>query len=265
MSRVRGPSTAAARPWRAPALQVIAATLALLTVPAAFAEYRALFTEPCQRPAGRPLPAVSGPYDYRTEKKGLGIVDGRHFTTRVENLIGVEPRILSSEFSFTLHGYPNHHRALAALVRWSEREKSDQPGNLDYSVDCYFRRALVWRPDDSIVRLMYADYLIRKGRTVDAGQHMEHVLATNPDSPLTQYTLGLLYLRMERFEDALVHAHKAIAMGVPQTDLRKKLQDLGRWRDPPEVASQPKADAPPTPPMPGTVGATPASAPPASR
>ena len=201
---------------------------------AAFAEYRVLFVEPCQRPPGRPFPAVSGPYDYRTEKRALAIVDGRHFTTRVENLIGVETRLLASEFSFTLHGYPNHHRALAALVRWAEREKSDQPGNLDYSVDCYFRRALVWRPDDNIVRLMYADYLIRRGKAVEAGSHMDQVLATNPESPLTHYTLGLLYLRIERYDEALARAHKAIETGVPHGELRKKLQDLGRWRDMPD-------------------------------
>jgi hypothetical protein len=246
-------------------LQSVAAALALLSGQAAVAEYRVLFTEPCQRPAGRPLPAVSGPYDYRTEKKGLGIVDGRHFTTRVENLVGVESRVLSSEFSFTLHGYPNHHRALAALIRWAEREKSDQPGNLDYSVDCYFRRALVFRSDDYIVRLLYADYLIRRGRTAEAGQHMDHVLATHPDSPLTHYTLGLLYLRSERFDEALKQAHKAIEMGVPHTELRKKLQDLGRWREQPEVPDPPPANAQSTAPLPGATGDAAASAPQAKR
>ena len=191
--------------------------------------------EPCLRSdSAHPRPAVSGPYDYRSPaNRGIvRMVETNHFTQQVENLVRGRTGPLAGEFSFVLHGFPNHHRALASLSRYGLRENSAQPGNLDYTVDCYFQRALRFRPDDLIVRMLFADYLSKIKRSDDASLQLDYVRGAAPDNPLTQYNVGLLYFQIGRYKDALAQAHLAMSMGMPRTDLKEKLQAKNLWTDP---------------------------------
>ena len=65
-----------------------------------------------------------GPYDYRTQRDKLLIVEQYHFTPSVENLIHGESGSLGNELSYTLNTSPNHHRALVAMMRLAERTKT---------------------------------------------------------------------------------------------------------------------------------------------
>ena len=70
-----------------------------------------------------------GPFDYRTHKKELEIVEGEHFTPEVERLergnrSGVNP---GGDIDYTLRASPNHHRALKAMMDLSRKEKRDPP------------------------------------------------------------------------------------------------------------------------------------------
>lgn len=199
------------------------------------------FVEPCVRTESFARPTTGGPFDYRNQRASLRTVESNHFIPQIENLIRGKTGPLAAELSFVLHSFPNHHRALAAVVRYGLREKSPQPGGLDYTVDCYFERALRFRPDDHIVRLLFADQLARTGRPNEALPQLAYVKAALPDNPLTQYNIGLLYLQIGHYEEALEQAHRAAALGVQQTRLRDELKAKGQWREPTEA---PAAAAP---------------------
>src|SRR4051812_47506028 len=53
-----------------------------------------------------------GPFDYRTSKDKLDIVEGAHFTPDVETLRSGSTGSLGADIDYTLRTSPNHHRAL---------------------------------------------------------------------------------------------------------------------------------------------------------
>src|SRR4249919_1218189 len=89
-----------------------------------------------------------GPYDYTNaydRANKIPIVEGAHFQPEVEALIR-SPTVgtLMGALDYTLRAVPNHHRALAAVARYAlgggSREKF-------YSAECYFDRAMRFKPD----------------------------------------------------------------------------------------------------------------------
>lgn len=200
--------------------------------------------EPCARTDSFPRPNVVGPFDYRTGGGRLSMVESNHFTPTIENLIRGRTGTLAQELSFLLHGFPNHHRGLVAISRYGLRERSPQPGNLDYSIDCYFMRALRFQPDDYIVNLLFADYLAKTNRPTQAVQFLDAVRnAPVSDNPLTAYNLGMLYLEVGRYDLALEQAHKAMELGNPRTGLADALRAKGKWSEPPAAGAASSAPA----------------------
>jgi tetratricopeptide (TPR) repeat protein len=191
-----------------------------------------------------------GPYDYRTDKDRLPIVLNMHFTPEVEALIrghtGERP---GADIDYTLRAIPNNHRALIAMMRLGEKEKSQQPQGARWVVECYFERALRFRPDDSIVRMIYSTYLNSQGRVADANAQLATATDYAKDSALTHYNIGLHYFDLKNYEKALVEAHLALSLGWPRTELRDKLREVGKWTDPSPDAppATPASDAPKEP------------------
>lgn len=186
-----------------------------------------------------------GPYDYRTDKPRLGIVEGAHFTPAVEALVRGNTAVLpGGDLDYTLRAIPNHHRALMAMVRYGEKMKSPQPQGARYSVECYFDRALRFRPDDTIVRMIYATFLSKSARAPEALRQLEQATASAGDNAFSHYNIGLVYYDLRQYEKALVQAHKAIALGFVQTALRDQLQSAGKWTEPPGEAAVAPAPAP---------------------
>jgi Flp pilus assembly protein TadD len=60
-----------------------------------------------------------------------------------------------------------------------------------YSIDCWFERAMTFRPEDGVVRVVYAIFLARKGDNEAALSRYKEALALQPDSPETHYNIGL--------------------------------------------------------------------------
>lgn len=180
-----------------------------------------------------PLENQYGPFDYVTQKSRLGVVEQHHFTPQVEALIkGATSVSASEDIDYTLRAFPNHHRALLSLVRLAEKKRSSQPVGLGYSVECYFERALRFRPKDSTVRMIYASYLFKDQRDAQANQQLELAAVAAGGNPFTHYNIGLLYLERQNYAQALIHAHKAYAQGFPQPMLREQLQLQGKWKEP---------------------------------
>src|SRR3990167_9089747 len=188
-----------------------------------------------------------GPYDYRTDRDKLPIVLGAHFTPEVEALIrgrtGSRP---GTDIDYTLRSIPNNHRALMAMMRLGEKEKTPQPVGSRYSVQCWFERAITFRPDDAVVRMIYSTYLNKQGRLPEATAQLELATVHAKDNAFTHYNIGLHYFDLKNYDRALAQAHQAITLGFGQTALREQLQRVGKWSEPPpatpEAPSAPVAE-----------------------
>jgi len=183
-----------------------------------------------------------GPYDYRKEKgRRLNIVEGAHFTPAVEALIrGSSGAFAGDDLNYTLLTSPNHHRALLAMVRLADRAKSSKPPHMQYTVDCFFDRAVRFQPDDTVVRALYGRYLNRQGRTAEAMQQLKAAVIFAKDNPLSHYNLGLVFMELKAYDEALAQAHTAIALGMPPGALVDQLKAQRRWQ---EAARAPSAAA----------------------
>lgn len=175
-----------------------------------------------------------GPFDYRTNKDKLPIVERFHFTPDVENLRkGASTDRIGGDISYTLRAFPNHTRALLAMSRLAQREKTNRPRGSTYTVDCWFERAIRFRPEDADVRMTHGIYLAQTGRKGEAAKMLESAASLGASGANFHYNMGLIYADIGRYDEALAHAHKAYSMGFPLPGLKNKLQRAGKWRDAP--------------------------------
>lgn len=173
----------------------------------------------------------------------LAIVERFHFGPTVEALIDDKTGDLGRDFDYTLRAFPNHHRALAALSRWWERTGLSQPRGLRRPVECYFDRAVRFRPEDTIVRLLYAEFLKKQQRKFDAIAQVEAALSAAGDHGFTHYNIGMMFLELGETDRALVQAQRAAALGFTRAELRNRLVSSGHWRDvTPTVDSAPASN-----------------------
>ncbi|TXL65961.1 tetratricopeptide repeat protein [Zeimonas arvi] len=173
-----------------------------------------------------------GPFDYRTsplQRKRL--VERHHFTPKVESLRAGETGSVGGDLDYTLRAFPNHPRALLAMVRLGERERTSQVRGANYPVECYFDRAIRFQPDDPQVRVLYAYYLTRNKRPGEARRQLEAAESTSPTDPQVIYNLGLAYLDLNEYDRALAYAHKAYDAGITFPGLRERLKRANKWQE----------------------------------
>lgn len=177
-------------------------------------------------------PGQYGPYDYRKDIDKLPIVLTRHFTPEVEALLsGSTGKTPGPDIDYTLRAIPNNHRALIAMMRLGEKEKTPTPLGSHYSISCWFERAIVFTPNDSIVRMIYSTYLFKNNREVDAINQLEVAKTHAGDNPFTHFNIGLHYFDFKQYDKALTEAHRAMALGLDKPELRDKLMAIGKWSD----------------------------------
>jgi tetratricopeptide (TPR) repeat protein len=170
---------------------------------------------------------------YRTHGALLKLVEDAHFTPTVEILQRGHSSVMPGpDISFTLRVYPNHHRALIAMLALGEKEKTSQPNGATYSIECWLSRALRFSPDDHIVRMIYSQFLIKEERGKEAEQQLVYVANHADENAFTHNNIGLLYLKLKNFEQALFHAHKAQELGLSTPILMAQLKKSGQWVDP---------------------------------
>ncbi len=179
-----------------------------------------------------PLQNAYGPYDYRTagayEKQ---LVEGAHFTRNVETLQRGNSGPLGAEIDYTLRAFPNHPRALMAMMKLGERDKTERPRGARYSVACYFERAVRFQPDDPTARLLRGIYLVEKKQRAAALPDLEFAREHAGDDANVHYNLGLTYFDLQEYDKALDHAKKAYALGFPLQGLKNKLKGAKKWQD----------------------------------
>ncbi|MES2758013.1 MAG: tetratricopeptide repeat protein [Pseudomonadota bacterium] len=175
-----------------------------------------------------------GPFDYRTRAEHVEnfyLVEMAHFTPEVENGIKGSTGLIGGDLDYTLRAIPNHHRALAALARVAVRTKSLQVPGTKWPVECYFERAMRFQPDDGGAKAEYGNYLYALGKADKAFPLFREAAEMSPDNPTINYNLGLAYFQKKDYDNSLLYAKKAYALGFPLPGLKNKLAAAGKWND----------------------------------
>jgi hypothetical protein len=167
-----------------------------------------------------------GPYDYTDPidvKENLDIVERNHFTREVETLVRGITGSVYGDIDYTIRAFPNHHRALYALVNLQLRRDTSLPTR----PECYLDRAVRFKPDDPQVYLIYAIYLHRLGELDAALVKYKRAQELAPENPDVHYNMGLLFIDTRDFEQAKEHAMQAYAANYPLSGLRNRLKKHG--------------------------------------
>jgi len=180
-----------------------------------------------------------GPYDYLI-RGNMAVVHKAHFTPRVEQLLGGENAAgPTSDLDYVLKVIPNHHRALnsAQMFHFGEQrngyEAQNRKGLTGYKlkspIECYYQRALNFRPHDAISRMLYATLLQRSGKNELALKQYEQSLRDQPGAANIQYNYALLLVDMEQYEEARKLGLHLYTNGFPLPGLKKRLIAAGYW------------------------------------
>lgn len=165
-----------------------------------------------------------GPFDYRNRADGgQEIVTGAHFTPEVENGVRGSTGNIGGDLDYTLRAIPNHPGALATIGNVSLRDKVLQLPSAHFPTECYFERAVRFAPDDPAVRAAYGNYLAARGRTGDAITMFQVGADLAPENATINYNLGLMYMKVKKYDKAAEYAGKAYALGFPLPGLRNQL------------------------------------------
>lgn len=177
-----------------------------------------------------------GPFDYRKvspHDERLANVERNHFTAEVESLKGGSTaRFAVGDISYTLGAFPNHPRALAAMMKWGLMNKTDRPKGTRYTVTCWFERARAFQPDDSAVLAIYATYKYYLNKSDESVRLFEEAIAAGADGTDVHYNLGLAYFAAKRYDMALKEAHIAYGRGFYLPGLKSKLKSKNAWQEP---------------------------------
>ena len=125
-------------------------------------------------------------------------------------------------------------------MRYGEKKKSLKPAGLTVVVECYFERALRFKSDDAIVRMIYSTYLTKNNRQAEAIAQLEQATVLAGENGFTHYNVGLIYFDMKLYDQSLARAHRAMALGFENEVLRDLLKNAKQWREPTDEPQPPK-------------------------
>jgi hypothetical protein len=184
------------------------------------------------------LPGPSGPFDYRITSSEIR-----------QKLEATSTGTFGGNVDYMLRMLPNDPRVLLGVSRYSLQRHIEHLPGARYSNECYFERAIRFQPDDPMPHVMYAIYLRDRKRMSEVRPQLdeaERLRGEQSDFDL-DYNLGLLYFDIGAYDQALVAAKRAYALGAQMPGLQRKLQAAGKWKDdpvpPPPPVDAVKADA----------------------
>ena len=173
-----------------------------------------------------------GPFDYRSDKDKLAIVEAYHLTPNVINLTSPQSAgAVGGDLDYVLRAFPNHPIALMSMLKLGEKEKVIKPKGAKYGVECYFQRALRFRNDDTTVKMLYAAYLAKSGKKTEALAMLDEMVNAEEETANFYYNIGLIYFELKDYDKSLSYAQRAYALGFPLPGLRDKLKRAGKWKD----------------------------------
>jgi tetratricopeptide (TPR) repeat protein len=156
------------------------------------------------------------------------------------------------DIAYTLRAYPNHPRALHSMMNLSFNNRTDKPEGSTYTMECWFDRAERFVPDDGTVLMIHGIYTLRKGDARGAIAKFKRSEELSGSNANLHYNLGLAYLELRDYDNALDRARSAYRLGFPLPGLRNKLQEAGKWpaAETPATAVAPDKQAPEAKPAP---------------
>lgn len=174
----------------------------------------------------------SGPnphYNYTDPRDAdmINMMNGAHFNADVESLIRGQTGTIQKDLDFILRNSPNHHRALYASAMLHLRAETERFRDEEYSIRCWFDRAMRFASSDGVVRMIYGIYLHRRQEFAEAEQRYKEALALAPGLVEAHYNLGLLYVDIRRYDEAVIHARASYAAGYQLPGLMQKLRSAG--------------------------------------
>ena len=181
------------------------------------------------------LPSGVGPYDYRhpgdTPDIPGGIaanLEGNHLRPETEALRAPNA---GADLDYVLRAVPNHPRALLAMVRLSQKMKSENLKIGVFTIPCHFIRSITFAPDDPTVRFAYGLYLSNFGKKEASLAQFLKAEELGADNANNLYNIGLLYVDLRDYDKGLAYAKRAYAAGFPLPGLRDKLKRAGKWQE----------------------------------
>ena len=177
-----------------------------------------------------------GPFDYSKratiDKHNLDIVEGAHFTSKVEKLAGGFSGSLEGDLNYTLRAWPNHHRALLTIINYQLNIKNKLlNAKLKTPPECYLQRAVHFSPEDAATYSLYGYYLKKIGKQEDALSKYQMAMKLDPDDAKIAYSLSLLLIDMKKYDEAVKYAQIAYQQGKAPDGLKQKLRKLGIWKE----------------------------------
>jgi tetratricopeptide (TPR) repeat protein len=186
-----------------------------------------------------------GPFDYRDPENFISTgadpmgrlkrVENVHFQDDMKalNLRMFSIERLAGEFTYTLRVFPNHPEALHAMSRLEKQAggKLPQAAATIYTpritADCFFDRAVRFRPEDPQVQFLRAIHLHDRGRLKEARSAYAEAGRLGLDTANFNYNYGLLLSDLKEWDAARELARKAYAGGFPLDGLRGRLAAAG--------------------------------------
>lgn len=203
-----------------------------------------------------------GPWDYADPSSNVPTgadpmghvkrVENVHFTPAMQllDLKRFSIERLTGEIHYTLRALPNHPGALMAISRLERMaggklpQRGITPFTPKITADCFFDRAIRFRPRDKVVRMVHGMHLHQHGKLQEALAEYEKAQSMGEDSPNLNYNLGLLHAELNNWDKAYDYGEKAQRAGFMLPGLRNRLEKAGRPLPPPPVPVAAPAPAP---------------------
>lgn len=171
-----------------------------------------------------------GPFDYREPPPdSLYLVESAHYTEEVAAGVKGNTSTIGGDLDYTLRAFPNHVKALTTMAAVAARSKVNQLPGAKYPVECYFERAVRFKPDDGMAWGAYGKYLYGAGLEARAMPLLKKAHEMAPDNPSVNYNLGIAYFRAKQYDLAVQHAKKAYQHDFPFDGLRNMLVGARKW------------------------------------
>lgn len=186
-----------------------------------------------------------GPFDYNDPENRVATgadpmgrikrVENVHFQDEMKalNLKQFSVERLTGEFVYTLRAFPNHPEALYAMSRLEKLaggklpQKAITPFTPKITADCFFDRAVRFRPEDAQVHFILAIHLHDRGRLAEAKEEYSTAEKLGLITANLYYNYGLLLTDLKEWGAALDYARKAYDGGFALDGLRRRLAAAG--------------------------------------
>jgi hypothetical protein len=93
--------------------------------------------------------------------------------------------------------------------------------------------------------MLFANFLVGRGARDEALQQANAASKLAGSDGNLHYNVGVIYAKLQKYDKALEHAHRAGELGFTMPGLRNMLERAGKWQEAPKTETA--ATRPPAP------------------